>query len=327
MRMFTFVIIEHTFGGEILLDSKSFCNLVTINCMAFVDENNKIKLEEILDAQRLNARLSYRVTLPTLELPEWNAIQERDRLLGLSLTGWIDMVNATSMSEKEQRQLLRMLRNVARESADEYADELGLNRSELISCVKPEGSLSLLPTVSSGLHANHSEFYIRRIRINSQDPLVKACEELGYPVLPEVGQDLDTCKTKVVEFPVKAPKGKTKYDITAIEQLEIYKMFMEEYVDHNASNTISVLKDEEWNEVVDWVYDNWDVIVGITFISLDDSFYQLMPYESCTKEEYEDRKSKLRPITNTILSKYEKFDYLVDDLSDDSCSTGACAVR
>lgn len=295
--------------------------------MAFVDKNGKLDKESMLKAQKLNARLSYRVTLPTLELPRWNAVQERDRLLGLSLTGWIDMVNATEMSEEEQRKLLRDLRRVARESADEYADELGLNRSELVTCVKPEGTLSLLPTVSSGLHANHSEYYIRRIRINAQDPLVKACEELGYPTYPEVGQDLETCKTKVVEFPVKAPKGKTKYDISAIEQLEIYKMFMEEYVDHNASNTISVLHDHEWDDIVDWVYDNWDTVVGITFISLDDSFYQLMPYESCTKEEYEERKSKLKPITNTILSKYEDFDYLADDLEDDSCSTGACGIR
>jgi ribonucleoside-diphosphate reductase alpha chain/ribonucleoside-triphosphate reductase len=294
--------------------------------MAFV-EDGKLNKDNILNAQRLNARLSYRVTLPILELPKWNAVQVRDRLLGLSLTGWIDMVNATDMNEQEQRQLLRDLRRVARESADNYADELGFNRSELISCVKPEGTISLLPTVSSGLHANHSEYYIRRIRINAQDPLLKACEELGYPIFPEVGQDIETCKTKVVEFPVKSPKGKTKYDITAIEQLEIYKMFMEEYVDHNASNTISVLRDEEWNDVVDWVYDNWDTVIGITFISLDDSFYQLMPYESCTKEEYEERKSKLKPITNSVLSKYERFDYLVDDLEDDSCVNNVCAVR
>lgn len=297
-----------------------------MNCMAFVN-NGKLDVEGMLKTQRLNARLSYRVTLPVLELPKWNAVQVRDRLLGLSLTGWIDMVNATKINEQQQRELLRKLKRVARESADEYATELGLSKSELITCVKPEGTISLLPTVSSGLHANHSEYYIRRIRINSQDPLLKACEELGYPIYPEVGQDLATCKTKVVEFPVKAPKGKTKYDITAVEQLELYKMFMEEYVDHNASNTISVLKDEEWHDVVDWVDENWDTIIGITFISLDDSFYQLMPYESCTKEEYEERKSKLRPITNSVLSKYEKFDTTLDELEDDSCSTGACSVR
>lgn len=309
-----------------MLDSHSFCNLVTLNCMAFVNEDKSLDVEGMLKTQELNARMSYRVTLPTLELPKWDSVQKRDRLLGLSLTGWMDMVNATGIDKNEQKELLRKLKKVSRESADEYANELGLNRSELITCVKPEGTLSLLPVVSSGIHANHSTYYIRRIRINSQDPLCRACEELGYPIYPEVGQDPLTCKTKVIEFPVESPKGKTKYDISAIEQLEMYKMFMEEYVDHNASNTISVRKEDSWDEIVDWVYDNWDSIVGITFISLDDSFYQLLPYESCTKEEYEERKSKLKPITNSILSKYETFDdYELE--KDDSCGTGACAIR
>jgi ribonucleoside-diphosphate reductase alpha chain/ribonucleoside-triphosphate reductase len=82
--------------------------------MAFVDEYGNLDKQSMLNAQRLNARLSYRVTLPVLELPKWNAIQVRDRLLGLSLTGWIDMVNTTGITNEEQRQLLRELRSVAR---------------------------------------------------------------------------------------------------------------------------------------------------------------------------------------------------------------------
>lgn len=312
-------------GGEILLDSNSFCNLVTLNCMAFVTEDNELDLEKMLKSQELNARMSYRVTLPTLELPKWDAIQKRDRLLGLSLTGWQDMVNATNISEEKQRFILRELKKTARESADKYAEQLGLNKSELITCVKPEGTLSLLPVVSSGVHVNNSPYYIRRIRINSQDPLCKTCEELGYSIYPEVGQDAETCKTKVIEFPVKAPDGKTKYNTSAIEQLETYKMFMEEYVDHNASNTISV-RENEWDDVINWVYNNWDTIVGVTFISLDDNFYQLLPYESCTEEEYNKRINELKPITLSVLSKYETFDdYDLED--DDSCSSGVCKVR
>lgn len=307
------------------MDSDSFCNLVTINLMAFV-KDGKLDKESLYEAQRLNARMSYRVTLPELELANWNKIQKRDRLLGLSVTGWMDMVNATKITEQEQRELLRNLYKVGRESADNYADSMGLSRSDKISCVKPEGTISILPTVSSGVHANQSPFYIRRIRINANDPLVKTCEELGYPIYPEVGQEWETCKTKVIEFPVKAPNGITKYDLSAIEQLEIYKMFMEEYVDMNASNTISVRNDKEWDEVVDWVYDNWDSVVGITFISLNDSFYQLLPFESCTEEEYNERKSKLKPISYSVLKKYETFD-IYDELTDDECTNNVCAVR
>lgn len=95
-----------------------------------------------------------------------------------------------------------------------------------MTTVKPEGTLSQLPTVSSGVHYSHSPFFIRRVRISSSDPLLKVCEELGYPVHPEVGQGPANPATKVVEFPVKSPMGKTKYDISAIERLENYKLFM-----------------------------------------------------------------------------------------------------
>jgi len=309
--------------GEILLDSQQFCNLTTVNMMAFV-KDEKLDLESLLYAQKLSARAGYRVATLELELPKWNEMQSRDRLIGCSFTGWQDMVNATNMSFEEQKELARKMRQVARKSADDYADSLGLNRSELVTSVKPEGSLSQLPTVSSGLHFSHSPYYIRRIRINSADPLVKVCEELGYPIYPEVGQDIKTCKTKVIEFPVKAPEGKTKYSVSAIEQLEIYKMFMEEYVDHNASNTISV-RDDEWDGVIEWIYNNWESVIGVTFISLDNSFYQLMPYDSCTKEEYEERKSKMSPFNPELLLKYENVSD--DELLDDECTTGACPIR
>jgi len=310
--------------GEILLDSNSFCNLTTINCMAFV-EDGVLNRDTLLLAQSLSARISYRVTIPTLELPKWDNTQKRDRLLGLSLTGYQDMVNATNMSIEEQKQLLNDLRDTGRNSADNYAISLGMSLPELTSTVKPEGTLSQLPTVSSGVHFSHSPFYVRRVRVNASDPLVSVCTELGYPIYPEVGQDAETCRTKVIEFPVEAPSGRTKYDVSAIEQLEIYKMFMEEYVEHNASNTISVRPDE-WEGVVQWVYENWDTIIGVTFISLDDSFYKLLPYEAITEEEYNERKDNMKEFNPDLLLKYEVklFD---EDLLDDDCSTGVCGVR
>lgn len=309
--------------GEILLDSHQFCNLTTVNCMAFVNDG-KLDEFELLRAQQLSARAGYRVATLELELPKWNLKQSRDRLTGVSLTGWFDMVNAVGMTIEDQIELARKLREIARTTIDTYAERLGLNPSKLITAIKPEGTISQLPTVSSGLHFSHSPYYVRRVRINAHDPLVKVCEELEYPVFPEVGQDIETCRTKVVEFPVKAPEGKTKYTVSAIEQLEVYKMFMENYVDHNASNTISV-KDDEWNGVIQWVYDNWDSVVGITFISLDDSFYSLLPYESITKEEYETRLSKMKKFDPTLLSKYETHEGY--DVTDDSCTSGLCPIR
>ena len=199
--------------------------------MAFVREDGTLDRAGLLEAQRLSARAGYRMTCRELEMFRWDRVQKRDRLLGCSLTGWQDMVNATGMDRTEQAELLDALRAQARKAADEMADQLGGNRPLLVTTIKPEGTLSLLPTVSSGVHYSHSPYYIRRVRITATDPLCRVCEDLGYPVLPEVGQDPENPTTKVLEFPVKAPAGRVKGDVSAIEQLENYKMFMEHYVD------------------------------------------------------------------------------------------------
>jgi len=310
--------------AEILLDNRGLCNLTTINVFAFVN-GGKLDLNGLLNAQRMSARAAYRMTMVELELPQWNAVHQRDKIIGCSLTGWQDMVNAVGLTRDNQKELLEKLRSVAKKEAELYALEIDQKIPLLVTTVKPEGTLSQLPTVSSGIHYSHSPYYIRRVRINANDPLVNVCEELGYKVLPEVGQDIDTCTTKVVEFPVKSPDGITKYDVSAIEQLENYKMFMEHYVDHNASVTIHV-RGNEWEEVEQWVWENWDDIVAISFLSLDENFYELLPYESITKKEYEQKTSEMKPFRPSLISKYEK-EEIEFDIGDEGCDTGACPVR
>lgn len=310
--------------GEILLDSYGVCNLTTVNVYAFV-KGDVLDLEGLLEAQRLSARAGYRMTCVELELPRWNHVQSRDRLLGCSLTGWQDMVNAVGLDRDGEAELLRKMREVAHEAANEYARSLDHNAPILVTTVKPEGTLSQLPAVSSGVHYSHSQYFIRRVRINSHDPLVKVCEELGYPVHPEVGQDWATCVTKVVEFPIKAPKGKTKYDVTAIQQLENYKLFMENYVDHNCSITVSV-RNNEWDEVEQWVWDNWDDLVAVSFLPLDDSFYELLPYEAIDEEEYKKRVAEMKPFIPSLISKYERSEAELD-IGTDGCEGGVCPVR
>lgn len=311
--------------AEILLDSKGLCNLTTINVAAFVGEDGTLDEAGLLGAQRLSARAGFRMTQVELELAHWNQVHDRDNLIGTSLTGWQDMVNATDLSYEDQAKLLRKLRQVANNEAESYALEIGDNTPLLVTTVKPEGTLSQLPTVSSGIHYSHSPYYIRRVRINAADPLVQVCEELGYPVYPEVGQDPETCTTKVLEFPVKAPEGKTKYDVTAIEQLENYKLFMDNYVDHNASITVHV-RDHEWEEVEEWVWNNWDDIVAISFLSLDDSFYEMLPYEAIDEAEYERRAAEMKPFRPSLIAKYEVVETQYD-IGDASCDNGICPVR
>lgn len=311
--------------GEILLDSHGLCNLTTINVKAFVREDGTLDKEGLLAAQRLSARAGYRMTCRELEMHSWNQVQQRDRLVGCSMTGWQDMVNAAGLSREEQIQLLKEMRQAARQAADEIALSLNMPKPLLVTTVKPEGTLSLLPTVSSGVHYSHSPYYVRRVRITATDPLCKVCEELGYPVLPEIGQDPINPKTKVVEFPVQAPAGRVKADVSAIEQLENYKMFMAHYVDHNCSITVHV-RDNEWEEVEEWVWNNWDDVVALSFLSYDDSFYELMPYEEISKEEYERRKAAMRPFNPSLISKYER-EELELDIGASDCVNGVCPVR
>jgi ribonucleoside-diphosphate reductase alpha chain/ribonucleoside-triphosphate reductase len=262
-----------------------------------------------------------------LELPRWDQTQKRDRLVGCSLTGWQDMVNATGMDAKGQERLLKKLKATAKEAVERYAEELQSEMPKLITTVKPEGTLSCLPNVSSGVHFPHAPYYVRRVRISAHDPLCHVCEELGWPVFPEVGQDPETCMTKYVEFPLKAPKGRAKADVTAIEQLEVYKMFMENYVEHNTSITVTV-KDDEWDAVEKWVYDHWDICVALSFLSHSDAFYEAMPFEEITKDEYEKRKADMKPFVPSLLQKYEKFDGPEGDVGDDpECASGVCPVR
>lgn len=310
--------------AEVLLDSKGMCNLTSVNVMAFV-KDGELDKEGLMEAQRLSARAGYRMTCTELEIPEWNQVQQRDKLLGCSLTGWQDMANALSLTMDQQKELLAELRETARTAAFEYARELGQGEPVLVTTVKPEGTVSLLPVVSSGVHFSHSPYYVRRIRISSDDPLVKVCEELGYPVFPEVGQDKDTCVTKVVEFPVKAPAGRQKGDVSALEQLEIYKMFMEHYVDHNCSITIHV-RDQEWDDVEQWVWDNWDDTVALSFLSYEDNFYDLLPFEEITEEEYNKRTENMRQFIPSLISKYEKEEMELD-IGDEGCEAGVCPVR
>lgn len=311
--------------GEILLDANGLCNLTTINVAAFVREDGSLDKDGLFEAQKLSARAGYRMTCVELEIPEWNYVQDRDKLLGCSLTGWQDLVNSLSLSMAEQADLLGDLREIAVSSAKVYAEEIGQNVPLLVTTVKPEGTLSQLPTVSSGVHYSHSPYYIRRVRINADDPLVKVCEELGYPIHPEVGQDWATCSTKVIEFPVKAPEGTTKYDVSAIAQLENYKMFMENYVDHNCSITVHV-RPHEWEEVEEWVWNHWDEVVALSFLSLDDSFYQLLPYEAIEEDEYIRRVAEMKPFVPNLLSKYEKEEVELD-IGTEGCEGGACPIR
>ena len=311
--------------GEILLKSHECCNLSTNNLVAFVNENNELDVEKLDEILKLSTRVAIRMTLVTVELPEWDKVMKEDRIIGISLTGMMDMVNKINMSYEDLAKLLKHLKEVVRNEGTRYCTELGISVPELMTTIKPEGSLSTLPCVSSGIHYSHSNYYIRRVRISTSDPLFKMIEKLKcYPIYNENGQTDENCTTKVIEFPVKAPNGKTKYDVSAIEQLELYKMSMVNWTDHNTSITVHV-KDEEWNAVADWLYENFESVVGITFLPLYDETYPLLPYESTTKEDYEERLKNIKPIDYALLAELD--DDEEHEILDKECANGVCPIR
>ncbi|NLL00234.1 MAG: ribonucleoside-triphosphate reductase, adenosylcobalamin-dependent [Clostridiales bacterium] len=310
--------------GEILLQSKQCCNLTTNNLVGFV-KGTVLDEEQLIETIKLSTRVAIRMTLVDVELAEWNKVMQEDRIIGISLTGMMDMVNKTGMSYDDLGKLLKKLREVVHKEGKSYSAMLNIDPPKLMTTIKPEGSLSTLPCVSSGIHFAHSNYYIRRVRISVTDPLYKMIEAEGsFPIYNENGQTDENCTIKVIEFPIKAPEGRTKYDVGAIEQLELYKLSMENWSDHNSSITVHV-REHEWEDISHWLYDNFDSVVGITFLPLMEETYPLLPYETTSREDYEERIRQVKPINYELLASFDNDEE--HDIIDAECESGACPVR
>ena len=315
--------------AEILLPAKAVCNLTNINVSKFIDERGNVIIPQLKEACRLSARACYRLTEPELELDGWSEIHRRDRLIGCSITGWQDAVSG-NLSKSDQEALLMLMKMWINEAANEYADENQSPRPVLYTTVQPDGTGGLISNCSAGVHYNHSPYYYRRVRISTNSPLYQAVKHLkGWQIDNEVGQD-DNGNTKVITFPCKSKSLTTKNNVSALEQLEQYKMMQRYYVDHNTSITVTV-KDDEWDDVVDWLDENWQYVVGISFLSLNQTYYPLMPYEECTKEQYIELKEKMEPLDHELVNRYEfelqtvGKDFEIDESGE--CEDGHCPVR
>lgn len=302
--------------GEIILQSKQFCNLSEV--VARAEDTEESLLKKIRVATILGTYQSSLTYFPYLS-KEWRKNCENERLLGVSITGqWDSKLVRTP-------EMLAKLKKASIEINKKYAKRFGIPQSTCITCVKPSGNASQTVDCSSGMHPRHAPYYIRRVRIAATDALFKMLKDQGVPYYPEVGQTVENATTFVLEFPVKSPEGAIcKNDINAIDQLEHWKVVKENYTEHNPSVTISV-GDDEWLLVANWIYQNWDLVGGLSFLPRSNHVYQMAPYEAINKEKYEKMIKELGNLDFSKIVTYEKEDE-TEVKRELACVSGTCEV-
>lgn len=302
--------------GEIVLRSKQFCNLT--EAVARVGDTLEILLRKIRLAAILGTYQSTLTHFPYLSR-EWKKNCEAERLLGVSLTGQWDC------PEVRKAETLAALREEAIRVNKIYAKRFGINQSTCVTCVKPSGTVSQLVDAASGMHPRHSRFYIRRIRISATDKLFQMLKDQKFPYHPEVGQAESSATTYVLEFPVKAPGGSVfRNDLSAIQQLEYWKTVKQNFTEHNPSVTISVGADE-WVGVANWLYGNWEMLGGLSFLPREDHVYQLAPFEEITEKRYQEMVTSAPGIDFAQIIAYEEDD-MTSGAKELACVSGVCEV-
>ena len=266
--------------GEILLRPNQFCNLTEV----VIDSNDTEKSlkEKIRIATILG---TWQSTLSNFKYirKSWQSNTEEERLLGVSLTG-IFGNPLTGVLHEGLDKMLDEFRELAVNENKKEADILGIEHSAAVTTVKPSGTVSQLTGVSSGIHPWYSEYYIRSVRADNKDPMTLFLKDFGVPNEPDVTKP---DATTVFYFPIKAPVGSTvTKNISAIDHLEIWKVYRTHWTEHNPSVTINI-KEDEWLDVGAWVYKNFDHIGGVSFLPSSDHSYKQAPYQEITKEEYD----------------------------------------
>lgn len=302
--------------GEIYLRSKQFCNLTSIVVRPNDDMPN------LLRKMRLATLVgTYQATLTNFGYlsDEWRKNCEDEQLLGVSITGYYD----NKLVRNNQN--LELLREEAVATNTKYAKRFGANPSTAITCVKPHGNSGQLLGVGSGMHPWFSKYFIRRVRISAHDPLFQFAIDQGIPYHPEVGSTKETATTFVLEFPVKAPTGAiTSAEVSALEMLEEWKRLKIHFTEHNPSVTIYV-GDNEWLDVAKFVYDNWEIVGGLSFLPRNDHVYELAPYETIGEDEFNKRVKELGEIDFSSFASYEKTDNTTG-AKELACVGGVCEI-
>ena len=301
---------------EISLNAHQFCNLTSIN------------VSNLIDQEDLNERAKAAAFLGTLQASYtdfhylravWKKITEKEALLGVSLTG-IASINVLDYDFTEAA-------NVVVDENERVAELLGINPAKRVTCIKPEGTGSLVLGTSSGIHAWHNHFYKRRIRVGKNEAIYEYLKK----ELPELVEDEVFGNGAVITVPVRAPEEAIVRSEDVIAFLERVKYFTEVWVKpghkggmntHNVSATVSI-KPNEWDKVSDWLWANHDSFNGLSFLPYDNGTYVQAPFEDITIEEFD----KFSQYVKTIdLEDVLEINDNTDLQSELACAGGVCEV-
>jgi ribonucleoside-triphosphate reductase len=311
--------------AEILLGNKSFCNLTEVDVGKFKGDSSGLRR-----AVHLAARANYRQTCVNLRdgvLQEaWHLNNEFLRLCGVGLTGIVRRPDLGSYDYAE-------LQRTATSGAYGMADELGLPRPKNVTTVKPSGTLSKIMDTTEGVHKPLGKYVFNNVNFSKHDPLVPLCRASGYRVFDNP-MDPDAV---LITFPVswddvpfdRVVREDKELEVnleSAISQLERYKMLMQNWCQQNVSATISYSVDEV-PDIIDWLLDNWDLYVGVSFLfradptkTAKDLGYLYLPQEVVSKEVFDEYASRIQPV---VIDQANSF----DEIQGEECAGGACPIR
>jgi ribonucleoside-diphosphate reductase alpha chain len=312
---------EQDFGtnpcSEIILRSNQFCNLSEVVVRA---NDTKATLKEKVELAAIIGTLQATLTDFRYLRKLWQRNTEEEALLGLSLTGIMD--HKVLSNDTASAKWLEDLKDVAIKTNKAWANKLGINQSVAITCVKPSGTVSQLVDSASGIHPRFSKHYIRRVRSDAKDPLAQFMSAGGFPV----EQDIMSPASLVYSFPVKSPETSvTVKQVGAMEQLKLWKAYQNHWCEHKPSITV-YYTDDEFLEVAQWIWNNFDLCSGISLLPVSDHVYQQAPYEDISEDKYQELVQQMPVGVNwNDLEHFEQEDNTTGS-QELACVGGACEI-
>ena len=305
--------------SEIILRPKQFCNLSEVVVRPY---DNLTTLRHKVRKAAILGTIQSACTRFTYLDPEWKQNCEDERLLGVSFTGVYDNKFMCTPS-RELNETLEELKQIVKDTNAEWSEKLGISRSKAMTCCKPSGTTSCVAGTSSGIHPGFSEYYIRRVRIDSQNPLCHFMKSIGVANEPCISNPEHTT---VFSFPTKAHEESTTYETyDPIDHLEVWLTYQKHWCEHKPSITV-YYNDDNYLRIGQWVWDNWDWVSGIAFLPEDNSYQDQLPFESISEEEYLELVKEIPGnIDWSLLKEFEKEDSTISSHSL-ACVGGSCEV-